>query len=71
MANYVTGAARGSTAVDSGDGARLFADGGKFLPKQHMLPPLPPILAADAPVQVRPALLPPLPPASPCFSVQN
>lgn len=54
MTNYLTGAARSSSAVDSGDGARLFADGGKFQTKEHMLPPLPPIQSADAEVQLTP-----------------
>ena len=44
MANYVTGESRaGFQVVDSGDGARLFADGGKFQTKEQMLPPLPSI----------------------------
>lgn len=54
MANYVTGEsrARGPQIVDSGDGARLFADGGKFQTKEQMLPPLPSIQPADAEVQL-------------------
>ena len=52
-ATVSTDETRGNATDSSGDhGARLFADGGKFQTKQRVLPPLPPIEAADAPIQL-------------------